>query len=98
MIHNGDLYRLISPYGVYDRAAWSYVSPDKSEVLVTHIVLRAKVHDRYFIKLAGLDPDRIYRNTETGERFHGDTLMRAGLNITTRQGDFESKLFHFVAE
>lgn len=98
VIHNGDLYRLISPYGEFDRAAWSYVAADKSEVLVTYVVIRSKVHMRHFIKLAGLDPNRTYRNTETGECFRGDTLMHAGLNLTNRMGDFDSMQIHFVAE
>ena len=43
LIHNGDLNRLISPWKDHSRCAWSYVAADKSEALVTYVVIRGGV-------------------------------------------------------
>ena len=109
VIHNGELYRLISPWeNNRRRCAWSYVLPDKSEVLATYVVIRAGIRDRHYLRLAGLDPNRRYRNEETGQTLSGSTLMNAGLNLLNppKDGngktpkdyaDFTSVLIHLVA-
>ena len=97
LIHYGDLYRLISPWKHRTRSAWSFVSPDKREVLVTYVVIRSGIRERYYFRLAGLNPDLLYRDEESGQILSGATLMNAGLCIRGQLRDLESRVFHFVA-
>ena len=97
IIHYGDLYRLISPWQKRTRSAWSFVAPDKSEVLVTYVVIRSDIKERYYLRLAGLDPQRMYQNQESGQILSGAALMNAGLCIQGQLRDLDSRIFHFVA-
>ncbi len=101
VINHGDLYRLIMPDDTVNRmkgmcAAWMYVSEDKSEALVTFVVMRTSVKPIYFLKLQGLDPNAVYRDEESGICYHGDTLMKAGLNLCKPYHDGESHMFHLT--
>ena len=97
LIHNGDLYRLISPWKDHSRCAWSYVAADKSEALVTYVVIRGGVHERYYVRLAGLDENRRYRNETTGQVLAGSTWMNAGICIPEVLHDYDSRVYHLVA-
>ncbi len=97
VIHYGDLYRLISPWEDRTRCAWSYVSADKREALVTFVVIRCAVYERYYLKLDGLDPDRRYLNEATGQVLSGSTWMNAGICIHENLRDYTSRVFHLVA-
>jgi len=95
VINRGSLYRLISPndkyYGKVGRvASWMYVSDDRSEALVTFVVIRCTPAPTCFIKLEGLDPDAVYVNEDDGCEYSGSTLMNAGLNLTTNYKDGDS--------
>lgn len=97
LIHYGDLYRIIDPYFDSNKSAWSFVSPDKSETLVTVIIMREKFCDIQNIRLKGLDKNKFYKNEENGEIYSGALLMSAGLNITGRiWRDGESLTLHFT--
>lgn len=100
LIHYGDLYRLIDPYFNHFRCAWSFVSPDKTEVLATAVTLRLD-HDLpvFILKLKGLDPDKKYVHEETGKVYSGAFLMNAGINLTKKAyRDGESIKFYFKAQ
>lgn len=97
VINYGDLYRLISPWKDRTRCAWSFVSEDKKEALVTYVVMRRSIYDLHFIRLKGLDPKKRYLNEQTGVVLSGDTLMNAGFRIREKTGDFDSCTYHFVA-
>ena len=98
VIHSGDLYRLIAPQEGYgDAYAWEFVSEDKSEVLLTYVIIRSRPCMRRYIRLKGLDPNKTYRDEETGKTYKGSTLMNAGLQFYQFTGDFNSKKVHFVA-
>lgn len=101
VINRGDLYRLILPTDTVNSkcgkcASWMYVSEDKSEALVTFVVIRTSVKPIYFLKLQGLDPKAQYIDEESGAVYHGDTLMKAGLNLCKRYTDGESVVIHLV--
>ena len=101
VINHGDLYRLILPDDTVNGktgkcAAWMYVSEDKSEALVTFVVIRTSIHPVYFLKLKGLEADAVYVDQETGREYHGDTLMNAGLNLTKKYKDGESVVIHLI--
>ncbi|MBQ2829256.1 MAG: alpha-galactosidase [Clostridia bacterium] len=100
LIHYGDLYRLIDPYFNHFRCAWSFVSPDKTEVLATAVTMR---YDRdmptFILKLKGLDKDKKYVHEETGKVYSGAFLMNAGINLTNKKSrDGESIKFYFKAQ
>ena len=82
VIHFGELYRLISPFDNAYRAAWMFVSEDKSEALVTSVVMRQPFDKAFYLKLKGLDPEKFYLDEETGEVYSGALLMNAGLCLT----------------
>ena len=97
LINKGDLYRLISPWKDRTRCAWSFVSADKSEVLLTYAVMRGGIYDRHYVRLNGLDENRYYRNVQTGQVLSGKALMKAGICIQERLKDYESRMYHFVS-
>lgn len=97
LIHYGDLYRIIDPYYDTYKCAWSFVSPDKSEALVTVVITLEKFADVQFIKLKGLDKNKLYKNEADGEVYSGALLMNAGLNITGKiWRDGESLTLHLT--
>lgn len=97
VIHYGDLYRLISPWKDRTRCAWMYVSEDKREALVTYVVIRSGMYQRYYLRLAGLDPNCHYLNENTGQILMGKTWMGAGMCIQEKLTDYSSRVFHLVA-
>lgn len=97
LIHNGDLYRLVDPNDNPYRCAWSFVSPDKSEILVTAVTMRANINTLFIVRLAGLAPDKYYKCEECGEVFSGALLMNAGINLSEKgEGTYSSVKLHFV--
>ena len=97
LTHYGDYYRLLSPWQGRIDCAWCFVSPDRSEALLTHVTIRGTVDSRRRVKLQGLDPEKRYRVEETGEVYSGDTLMHYGYRISDIHVDFASTRRHFVA-
>ena len=96
LVNRGDLYRLISPFDNPYRAAWQFVSPDKSRTMFTLVTMRREFRQHLIVKLRGLDPDAYYRNEETGEVFSGALLMNAGLVLThTAEKSGESVIIYF---
>ncbi len=102
VIQNGDYYRLINPTedkaNITCASAWESVSADKKEALLTYVVIRTQVSVSRFIRLRGLDPEKIYTDTATGRKYSGALLMNAGLNLTGGWKDGESRVWHFIAE
>lgn len=97
--HYGELYRLVSPVeGARDFAAWMQVTEDKNEALVTAVIIRTHRGERCFLRLKGLDPNKRYRDTETGKTYLGSTLMNCGLNFINFMGDGDSRMIHLIAE
>ena len=100
LINRGDFHRLILPDDRVNSksgraAAWMVVSEDKSEALVTFVVIRTSIHPVYFLRLRGLDPAALYEDGE-GHAYRGDSLMRAGLNLTKNYRDGESVVIHLT--
>ena len=95
IVMEGDLYRLVLPEG--DIASWMYVTPDKSEALVTYVRIKTMIAPVSFLRLEGLNPDRVYVDGD-GRRYLGSTLMRAGLNMTGNRRDAESVTVYLRAE
>lgn len=97
LVQKGDYYRLASwtlerPYD-----CWEVAAKDGSEVLVTFVQVLAEpnCHSRV-IFLKGLLEDAEYALEDTDEVYFGDELMKCGYLIPSEQGDFRSRLLHFV--
>ena len=98
VIHYGELYRLITPYdGDRTAYAWEFVSEDKNEALLTYVLLFSRPRVRRTVRLKGLDPNKTYRDEESGKTYKGSTLMNAGLNFVKFEGDYNSLKVHFKA-
>lgn len=82
LIHEGELYRVISPFDDRWRAAWEFVSPDKGEMLFTCVTVRRPPNPAYIQRFKGLCPEKYYREEETGRVYSGTFLMNAGLNLS----------------
>ncbi len=96
IITNGDFYRLINPAEDTFHCAWMSVSEDKSKAVVLSAVIRKPISIIYFLRLKGLDPNKNYRRSDTGEIYSGSTLMYAGLNLTRQKDtDGTSLLLYF---
>ena len=68
LVREGDFYRLVSPTENDFYCAWEFVSPDKTEAMMTAVVMR-QPETRYCVqRLRGL--------------YSGAMLMNAGLNLT----------------
>ncbi|CDC76900.1 glycoside hydrolase clan GH-D [Candidatus Colimorpha enterica] len=94
LTHTGDLYRLVSPFDNRHFCAWAFVSPDKSEALVTIVNLYPSMKDNRFLYLRGLNPQKKYgceaisapslpsAKGPAGLALYGSTWMNAGINLT----------------
>ena len=73
---------VISPYFDNFRCAWGLVAPDKSEALFTAVIMRKIESGLFFLKFAGLDKNKFYKNSFDGEIYSGALLMNSGINIS----------------
>ncbi len=97
LIHYGDLYRLIDPYYNPYRAAWSFVSPDKKQALVTVVQIKSKFADVSSLRLKGLDKNKMYKNEADGQIYSGALLMNAGISLTGKlNNDGDSLMLYFT--
>ena len=99
LIQTGDYYRIASwtdrkPYDCFEVAA-----KDASQALVTFVqVLRQpNVHSKNIL-LRGLKEEADYRLEGTEDVYTGEELMKCGFLIKNVEGDFQSRLYHFVRE
>lgn len=108
VVQYGTFWRLKSPFQG-NEMAWMTVSQDKNTALVgVYRVLQEPNAGFRRVRLAGLDPDRLYRVTApdgTARCHYGDELMQAGLvtsdascgENTTGEGDFIARLYRVEA-
>lgn len=96
LIAQGDFYRLVDPFR-QPACGWMFVSPDKTQAVVTYVRQLAEYTDRPLLRLAGLDPERRYFIEEREETFGGDELMHAGLALPMLK-DFEALSFTLQAK
>lgn len=93
----GKFYRLKNPKNG-NQAAWMAVSPDKSEAVVTWVQILSYAQPYLTkTKLAGLDPDKQYKDLASGKIYGGDELMNMGIYDPVVRQDFASKMYHFKA-
>ncbi|MBQ6907889.1 MAG: alpha-galactosidase, partial [Clostridia bacterium] len=92
VIHNGEMYRLKSPFETNEYAV-EFVKEDKVIVICANIMGRPNPPVRR-IKLKGLKPDKNYKDIASDITYGGDFLQNAGI-IVNNDKDFESDFFVF---
>ncbi|MDE5718682.1 MAG: GH36 C-terminal domain-containing protein, partial [Lachnospiraceae bacterium] len=71
--------------------AWMFVSEEKDRGLVSVVMLEMHGNMKVsYVKMRGLDPSAVYRDTESGRRYFGADLMQAGLPMPVEQKEFPS--------
>ncbi|WP_211184550.1 alpha-galactosidase [Paenibacillus lemnae] len=90
LVQQGELYRLLSPFEG-NETSWMFVSDDREEALLFYFKVLAEPNAPLRnVKLEGLDLEKDYLLTTSGEIFGGDRLMAAGLPVSSLSGDFSS--------
>lgn len=96
LIANGDYYRLSDPYRD-EVCAWSFVSGQKEECLLSTVQLRIEGNMKpLYVRLRGLQEHAEYRNTETGEIYSADVLMEIGYPLPYIMEEYHSEQIHLA--
>ena len=94
-VQYGQFIRLVH---TNNRYAWMFVNSDKTDVVVFSFKILSEAQpDFKILKLAGLAPERLYRNATTNEVMGGDELMLTGFYEENQAEDFSSAIYHLVA-
>lgn len=88
-IHQGEMYRLKSPFEGRN-TAWEFVNEDTVVLMYYTILARCQL-GKTNVKLCGLDDRAYYSNEKTRKTYSGSYLMNVGLYFEDCR-DFESKL------
>lgn len=97
LIQSGDYYRIASWSESEPYDCWMVVSKDKKEALVTYVQVLARLNpNSKNIFLKGIDSDRKYQVEGCEEVYYGEELMNCGFLIEKLEGDFRSRLYHFI--
>ena len=104
LIQFGTFLRLKSPFES-NETVWMTVSEDRSEAILAYYRGLQEINQGYRrIRLAGLDPERLYHVSILDIDAYGDELMNAGLILSdgssgerVEEGDFISRLYMISA-
>ena len=93
VFHGGDYYRLASYGENQEYDALMAVSKDKRVAVVDYVHVMSRQQRRsVLLALRGLDEEKRYRSSESGEIRSGAGWMYGGLLLPTMKGDFLGKL------
>ncbi len=98
LIRRGSYYRLSDPFAAA-YTAWMFVSKDRSRALLSVVML--EMHGNMtvsYVKLKGLDDTSVYRDTESGRRYYGADLMKAGLPMPVEQKEYPAYQIGLIRE
>lgn len=96
LIHEGKFYRLKSPMGDSEFAAWQFVSKDSSEALLNIVTMDTHCNPPLeYIKMKGLDETAEYVLDETDELYKGSVLTNAGFPVPWVPDEYQSFQIHF---
>lgn len=96
LIQNGDYYRLSNPFQD-EVAAWEMVSEDKSECLLSAVML--EIHGNMptnYIRLRELEYGCMYQDEESGKVYPSELLTEVGIPLPADNTSFQSFRMHFV--
>jgi len=100
IIREGRFFRLTEGFGTTDAVAWSWISQNRKDVLVTAIRKHSNPTGRnpeFHLRLRGLDADAVYY-LDDGRHASGLTLMNAGIKITGIDRDGSCIMLYMKAE
>lgn len=98
LIQKGLYYRLTNPQAA-DAGAWEFVSEDKKEALVMAVSVKQHANMTVdYIKVRGLEENKMYRETVSGRLYNSTALMEAGLPMPVELGEYRAYQWHFVRE
>ena len=98
LIRRGSYHRLTNPFSD-TCAAWMFVSEKKDEALVSVVML--EMHGNMtvsYVKMRGLEPQAVYRDTENGRRYFGADLMQAGLPMPVEFKEYPAYQIELIRE
>ena len=104
LVRSGDYYRIASYSENHEWDSWIFVSGDKTKAMLTivQVLNHPNFHSRK-IRIPGLKEESLYKismecsdgsKSDLG-KWHGDTLMNAGLLLPLFWGDFQSAIVNF---
>ena len=99
LVFEGDAYRLNSPFGDSNYFAMQVVSPDKKKSRVTVMKMLENFNEAETrIYPVGLDEDTVYTVEELNMTMTGSSWMNFGIYPEMPAGDFETKVYRFIAQ
>ena len=94
----GSLHRLALPSEGKRFSAWMTVSEDKTQAIVTCVLLKAQANgDQIWFRLWGLNPAANYTVVETGECYTGQALMQCGMVMPVLREEYGAVQFRLRA-
>lgn len=91
LITNGNYYRLSSPFDEAGLTAWQFVSADRQTALVHAVMTKPSANPSpQFVRLKGLDENKMYKIEGSTDILPGSALMHAGLLLPVQQKDYQS--------
>jgi alpha-galactosidase len=97
LTHEGRYFRLTNPMEDTEVAAWAFVAEDKSEALLSVVLLGSHCNAPInYVRLKGLEEKALYREEASGKEYSGSALMHAGLPLPMLWGEHLSKQLHFT--
>lgn len=94
MIHNGDYYRLTSPFENRLYTAWQFVTRDQSESLVQLVITEIEGNSVVIsVRLKGLDETKYYQ-INGGECLSGAALMKGGYRLAPKDHEYAAVQLH----
>jgi alpha-galactosidase len=97
LTHEGLYYRLTNPMLNHEYAAWESVAEDKTEALLSLVMLDAHFNAPVnYVKLKGLDENAVYTDEESGQEYTGAMLMYGGYPIPASLGEYKALQLHFI--
>ena len=96
LIHQGDYYRLSSPFEA-DYTSWLVVSKDKSEALLSVVITNERANPLpHYVKFCGLQSGVIYHNDSMGMDYPSDAMMEVGLPLPNIMNEYAAYQWHFT--
>ena len=94
IVHQGDMYRLLSPFDD-NIFAWQYIARDKSKIVLCTGIINAKPQQKpVAIKLQGLVSGKSYHLKDSDKVFSADVLMYRGFYIRHKR-DYTAQMLIF---
>lgn len=99
LIQKGDYYRLSDAMEDRYFTAWEFADKDGREALLNVVVISPQANPMpAHVRLKGLKPEAVYRETGSGNQYVGAGLMYGGYTLPIMKGDYPAMQYHFVEE